>query len=201
MRKAIVAASLLAVLVAAGCNTEKKRLEGELATATARISELEQSVVQSGLKADSLADSLRHVEKRGQTIRDSLSDMLHAAVTKSQRLEANLQSARDKHRRTIDSLGTMRATLESTINEHRATVASLESQLTMAQGDAEKYRGQRDSLLAFVDDLRPWYDYYKHEAGRNWAKKLFGAGHGKKPTTAEPAFRTPPAPELEAGRP
>lgn len=201
MRKAIVAASLLAVLVAAGCNTEKKRLEGELATATARISELEQSVVQGGLKADSLADSLRHVEQRGQTIRDSLSDMLHTAVTKSQRLEANLQSARDKHRRTIDSLGTMRATLESTINENRATVASLESQLTMAQGDAERYRGQRDSLLAFVDDLRPWYDYYKHEAGRNWAKKLFGAGRGKKPTAAEPAFRTPPVPELEAGRP
>ena len=54
MHKTIVAVGAAAILLLAGCGTEEKRLEGELSLATARVTELEQAVSQSGMRADSL---------------------------------------------------------------------------------------------------------------------------------------------------
>ncbi len=90
--------------------------------------------------------------------------------------------------------------LESDVKERETMVASLETQLKVALTESEKIRLQKDSLLAFIDDVKPWYDYYKKDSGRNWAKKLFGAGRAKKPTTPEPTFQPRVEPNLEATR-
>lgn len=137
-------------------------------------------------------------------MRDSLAesrDQLNAAVVKAQRIEARMQTERDTHRRSLDSANQVRMALENTVQERETMVKSLETQLSIALTESEKLHRQRDSLLAFTDDLRPWYEYYKKDSGRNWAKKLFGAGRAKKPTTPEPAFLPRVEPDLEAERP
>jgi chromosome segregation ATPase len=204
MRNAIVAVSLAALVFAAGCNTEEKRLQGELTLANSRIAELEQSMNQTSAKADSVSRSLATVEQNAQRIRDSLEQSklsLNDAVVKAQRTEARLQTERNLHRRSVDSLNQVRANLETTVAEREATIGGLESQLTMTTDERDRLQGQKDSLMAFVDDLRPWYEYYKKDSGRNWAKKLFGAGRAKKPTTPEPTFAPRVEPDLEAQKP
>lgn len=203
MQKAIVAVTAATLVILSGCNAEEKRLEGELSLATARIAELEQSVTQSGMRADSLANSLTLAEQKTERMRDSLTEAgkrLHDATVKSQRTEARLQAERDTHRRSVDSLNQVRMALESDVKERETMVASLETQLQVALTESEKIRLQKDSLLAFIDDVKPWFDYYKKDSGRNWAKKLFGAGRAKKPTTPEPAFEPRVEPNLEATR-
>jgi chromosome segregation ATPase len=204
MHKTIVAVGVATLVLTAGCNTEKKRLEGELNLANSRIAELEQSVTQAGIRADSLASTLSLAEQRAQRVRDSLNDSretANAAVVKAQRIEARLQAERDTHRRTADSLNQVKLALEGTVKERETMVASLETQLKVALDESDRNRAQKDSLLAFIDDLRPWYEYYKKDSGRNWAKKLFGAGRAKKPTTVEPTFQPRVEPNLEAERP
>lgn len=204
MHKTIVTVGAAAILLLAGCGTEEKRLEGELSLATARVTELEQAVSQSGMRADSLANNLTLTEQRAQFVRDSLSEsreQLHAAVVKAQRVEAKLQSERDAHRVVLENANQVRLTLENDVRERETQVASLETQLTVALTESDKIRAQKDSLLAFVDDLRPWFEYYKKDSGRNWAKKLVGAGRAKKPTSVEPAFQPRVEPNLEAERP
>jgi chromosome segregation ATPase len=204
MHKTIVAAGAVAIMLLAGCGAEEKRLEGELSLATARVTELEQAVSQAGMRADSLALSLTQTEQQAQRVRDSLAEAdkaLNAAVVKAQRVEARLQNERDVHRRSLDSANQVRMALESDVKERETQVASLETQLQVALTESDRIRAQKDSLLAFVDDLRPWYEYYKKDSGRNWAKKLFGAGRAKKPTTPEPAFQPRVEPNLEAERP
>lgn len=204
MHKSIVALGLATWLLAAGCGTEEKRLEGELGLANSRITELEQASRQAGMRADSLAGTLTVAEQNAQRVRDSLANSrkeLNDAVVKAQRIEARLQNERNAHRRSIDSLDQVRLALENTANERATTISSLETQLTIVQTEADRLRGQKDSLLAFVEDLKPWYDYYKKDSGRNWAKKLFGAGRAKKPTTPEPAFQPRIEPNLEAEKP
>ena len=204
MHKSIVAASAVALVILSGCNAKEKRLEGELSLATTRVTELEQAVAQTGMRADSLANNLTLAEQRAQFVRDSLSEsreQLHAAVVKAQRTEATLQKERDAHRIVLENAENVRLTLENDVKERDAMVGSLETQLTVALTESEKIRIQRDSVLAFVEDLKPWYDYYKKDSGRNWAKKLFGAGRAKKPTTVEPEFQPRVEPNLEAERP
>lgn len=204
MRKAIVAVSLAALFFAAGCNTEEKRLQGELTLANSRIAELEQAMNQSTMKADSISRSLAMTEQNAQRIRDSLNQAqegLNDAVVKAQRVEARLQNERSLHRKSVDSLNQVKVALENTVTDREATISGLESNLTMTQVERDRLQGQKDSLLAFVDDLKPWYDYYKKDSGRNWAKKLFGAGRATKPTTPEPIFQPRVEPDLEAQKP
>ena len=204
MHKSIVAVGAAALVLLSGCNAEEKRLQGELSLATTRVAELEQAVTQSGMRADSLANSLTVAEQHAQRVRDSLSEsreQLNSAVVKAQRVEARLQVERDTHRKALDSANQVRMALESDVQERETMVNSLETQLKVAMTEAEKIRAQKDSLLAFVDDLRPWYEYYKKDSGRNWAKKLFGAGRAKKPTSPEPEFQPRVEPNLEAERP
>lgn len=204
MNKFIGAVCTAALILLVGCNADEKRLEGELSLSTARVTELEQAVAQTGMRADSLANNLTLAEQRAQFVRDSLSEsreQLHAAVVKSQRAEATLQRERDAHRVVLANAENVRQTLENDVKERDAMVGSLETQLNVALTESEKIRIQRDSVLAFVEDLKPWYDYYKKDSGRNWAKKLVGAGRAKKPTTVEPAFQPRVEPNLEAERP
>lgn len=204
MHKFIGAVCTAALILLVGCNADEKRLEGELSLSTARVTELEQAVAQTGMRADSLANNLTLAEQRAQFVRDSLSEsreQLHAAVVKSQRAEATLQRERDAHRVVLANAENVRQTLENDVKERDAMVGSLETQLNVALTESEKIRIQRDSVLAFVEDLKPWYDYYKKDSGRNWAKKLVGAGRAKKPTTVEPAFQPRVEPNLEAERP
>lgn len=204
MHKPIVVAGAVALLVLVGCNAKEKRLEGELSLATARIAELEKTVTQAGMRADSLANTLSQSEAQAKRVSDSLAEAeakLHEATVKAQRVEARLQTERAANRRTVDSLHQVRMTLEGQVKERETMVQSLETQLTVAQTEADRMRAQKDSLLAFIDDVRPWYDYYKKDSGRNWVKKLFGAGRAKKPTTPEPVFQPRVEPDLEAERP
>ena len=204
MHKAIVAVSMATLILAAGCNTEEKRLEGELTLANSRIAELQTTIQQTGQRADSLSGTLTLAEQNAKRIRDSLDksrEELSDAVVKAQRVEARLQNERNMHRKSVDSLNQVRVTLEGTVAEREATIGGLEAQLTLTQAEADRLKGQKDSLLAFVDDLKPWYDYYKKDSGRNWAKKLFGAGRAKKPTTPEPVFQPRVEPDLEAQKP
>jgi chromosome segregation ATPase len=204
MHKSIVAVSAAALVLLSGCGAEEKRLEGELSLVTTRVVELEQAVAQTGMRADSLANTLTIAEQNAQRVRDSLAESrekLHAAVVKSQRTEATLQKERDAHRVVLENANNVRLTLENDVKEREAMVYSLETQLSVAVTESDRIRGQRDSVLAFVEDLKPWYEYYKKDSGRNWAKKLVGAGRAKKPTTVEPAFQPRVELNLEAERP
>lgn len=201
MRSTVIVVAI-AGLLAVGCGTgEKKRLEGELAQSQSRVTELEQSVAQSTTAADSLRSTLTQIQQQNQRMNDSLDEALHAAVTKSQRLQASLQSARDQYRKSVDSLNQVNTGLMDSVRSQLTRITGLESQLTTVQADLDKTRGQRDNLLAFNDQMRPWFDYYKKEAGRNWLKKVFGAGRGQKPTTTEPAFPSAIPADLEAANP
>jgi exonuclease VII small subunit len=112
--------------------------------------------------------------------------------------------ARKQLKQAGDDLARRDATLDSLNREYQTQMTNLrdvQGQLAGTQQTLTAVTNQRDSVYAFVDQLRPWYDYYKKDSGRNWAKKLFGAGRAKKPTKPEPEFKTPTPGQLEVTAP
>jgi len=205
MRSSIIGIAILCVFALNGCGTgERKRLEGDLAQARARISELDSTLALTRVSTDSLADSLSAVVlaiRRSQSKSESLQASYQTVAAKSKRLEKDLRTARTEFQRALDSLQFIRADLDNKVRTQNERLASAEAQLTSTQQEIEQVTGQRDSVLGLIEHTRPWLDYYKQEAKRNWVKKLFGAGRAKKPPTPEPALVPVSAPRLKVEEP
>jgi chromosome segregation ATPase len=202
----IIKATALAaavILFAAGCG-EKARLEGELAKADSTVVDLQTSLQQANVTADHKVDSLGREIAKVRVDRDSLDASLKNATAHAGKLAGDLRVARKQLKQAGDDLARRDATLDSLNREYQTQMTNLrdvQGQLAGTQQTLTAVTNQRDSVYAFVDQLRPWYDYYKKDSGRNWAKKLFGAGRAKKPTKPEPEFKTPTPGQLEVTAP
>lgn len=203
MRTAVITAVLATALIAAGCG-DRERLENELASANARLTEMDSTLAMSHTatnEASRRADSLSRSLRTSEASRDSLAESLKSAKSRAGRLEGELKSARAQFARTVDSLNGQNTVLMQQVRDWEAQMQNAEAQIASLQEQSAGYMRERDSLYAFVDDVKPWYDYYKQESRRNWLKKIFGAGRGKKPVDAEPVFAAPTARDFEAHRP
>lgn len=204
MRSTIIGLAILLAFTTSGCG-ERKRLEGELTKAQTRITELEGTLAQSNVSADSLADSLRSVVVAIEKTRaksDSLEQSYRSVAARSKRLEKDLKVAREAFQKSLDSLHGIRLALDSTVRSQQARIQGTETQLASLQEDILRVSGEKDSVYAVIDRVRPWLDYYRQEASRNWLKKLFGAGRAKKPQPAiEPSLTPNIVPRLNVENP
>ncbi len=198
------AVAAVVLLIAAGCSGEKERLQGALAKSDSTVVNLQTELQQANIDADHTVDSLGRVIARVKVDRDSLDATVKKANAHAGKLEGDLRVVRKQLKDTGEILAHRDATLDSLTHEYQAQMANLrdvQTQLAGTQQTVTAVTNQRDSIYAFVDQLRPWYDYYKKDSGRNWAKKLFGAGRAKKPTHPEPEFKTPTPAQLEVTAP
>lgn len=197
-----VAAAVL--LMAAGCSGEKERLKGELAKADSTVIQLQTEMQRASVDANHTVDSLGRVIARVTVDRDSLEATAKKATARAGKLEGDLRVVRKKLNETSEILAHRDATLDSLTREYQVQMNNLrdvQAQLAGTQQTLTTVTNQRDSIYAFTDQLKPWYDYYKKDSGRNWAKKLFGRGRAKKPTHPEPEFKTPTPAQLEVTAP
>ena len=177
----------------------KKRLEGELTKAHGQITELEGTLAQSHASTDSLADSLRSVVaaiERARMNSDSLEKSYRVVAAKSNRLEKDLKTARTEFEKSLDSLQGIKYALDSTVRTQQLKIQGAETQVASLQQDILRVSGEKDSVYAVIDRVRPWLDYYKQESKRNWFKKIFGAGRAKKPQAPEPPLTPTLVPRL-----
>jgi chromosome segregation ATPase len=198
------AVAAVVLLMAAGCSGEKERLKGELAKADSTVIQLQTEMQRSSLDANHTVDSLGRVIARVSVDRDSLATSLKKASAHAGKLEGDLRVVRKKLNETSEILAHRDATLDSLTREYQTQMNNLrdvQAQLAGTQQTLTTVTNQRDSIYAFTEQLKPWYDYYKKDSGRNWAKKLFGRGRAKKPTTVEPEFKTPTPAQLEVTAP
>ncbi|MBI5868022.1 MAG: hypothetical protein HZB43_06990 [candidate division Zixibacteria bacterium] len=198
MRSTIIGLAVLLALTTSGCG-EKKRLEGELTKAHGQITELEGSLAQSHASTDSLADSLRSVVvsiERTRLKSDSLEKSYRLVAAKSKQLQKDLKIARAEFEKSLDSLQGIKYALDTTVRSQQFRIQGAETQVASLQQDILRVSGEKDSVYAVIDRVRPWLDYYKQESKRNWFKKLFGAGRAKKPQAPEPPLTPTIVPRL-----
>ena len=197
--------TMLAVgLLIVGCG-DQERLESELATANTKITTLDSTLVEALVAENQViqrADNLALTLESTQTERDNLAASLQSAENRGDRLQQEIKTARVRHERALDSLWGINSALVLDVDRWAQQLENAEITIANLEQRANRFRLERDSVYAFVDDLRPWFDYYKHESRRNWFKKLFAAGDATKPGDPEPSFEsTGPSVELEAQRP
>lgn len=204
MRTAFTTILVIVALLAIGCS-DSQRLEDQLAAANSRSAELDSLLTetQSQLTAvTAQADDLRLSLADVREERDGLSSKLESVQSQVAALRADLRNARNTHRSEADSLTAVAESVKMDLRTCQTELASAESRITASERRINTLVNSRDSLYAFVDEVRPWYEYYRHEAQRNWLKKLFGAGDAQSPEIPEPTFgNNAPAMELEAVRP
>jgi len=199
-----IAAIILATLVVSGCGVTE-RLESELAAANARIQTLDSTLTDlrgsyllESAQVYNLTQSVDALESR----RGELQASLAKAEARVGRLNADMRKARVEFELALDSLRAEYVALEIDRDALKGELDNDRIRIVASERQKNELMRTRDSLYAWVDDVRPWYDYYKHESRRNWLKKLFSADDAARPAGAEPTFATPaPATELEAQRP
>jgi len=203
MRSMMIITVAAVALIAVGCS--QADLETELATTKAEMASLDSTLTAtqaelntSMARNDSLQQSLHLVENE----LDSVTESYESAAARANRLTAKLQEARTQYQATVDSLEAVTLTQETELDRWKTELENVKMRVTATERQKNDLIRTRDSLYAFIDDVQPWYDYYKNEARRNWLKKLFGAGDAEKPETTEPTFMPTETPEdLEAMRP
>jgi hypothetical protein len=99
-----------------------------------------------------------------------------------------MRRARVAYQQATDSLQGVNEALTIDINTLKSELDNSQIRIVASERRTNDLIRARDSVYAFVDELRPWYDYYKHEAQRNWLKKLFKAGDVPRPDGSEPSF-------------
>lgn len=204
MRSIVIVVVVAAALTAVGCG-DSGRLENELATANAQIGSLDSTL--SGTQTE-LMSTRQRADSLARALRTSLA-AVDSLSTSTGRLSDRLYATRTRCEKSLDSLRGVVQTAEeqaeglgTRLQDAEAQIAALEQQTEGLGSERDDLRRERDSLFTFVDEVRPWYDYYRQEAQRNWLKKLFGAGNAEKPDSPEPSFEvTPPPVDLEAQRP
>ncbi|GAB4322736.1 MAG: hypothetical protein Kow0074_14550 [Candidatus Zixiibacteriota bacterium] len=195
---------IMAGLLAIGCG-DSQRLVDELAATNNRAAELDSMLTetQSQLTAASeRAQEFKSLLAEARDERDALTSELATAKSRVTALKSELRRANTAHQKMADSLKAVAESVTMDLRTCQTELASAESRIVASERRINSLIRTRDSLYVFVDEVKPWYDYYRHEARRNWLKKLLGAGDAQKPETPEPVFGTEPPPtELEAARP
>lgn len=203
MRQIWITVFALAAFLALGCG-DTGNLETQLTAAENRAAELDSVLTETQAQLTETADrtedykqSLAEVRDEREALKTSL-DNAKAEVTD---LEFALREARDMRQYMVDSLTAVVASVDADRRTCYTELASAESRIKASERRINELTNTRDSLFAFMDDVKPWYAYYKHEAQRNWLKKLFSAGDRDQPDVPEPSFEAegPPA-DLEAAR-
>jgi chromosome segregation ATPase len=171
------------LLIMTGCSNEKQVLRQ-------RVAAQADTIAQINGKLQLKTDSLQNVTSQlNQTLveRDS--------VTKEREtLAHNLRQLNSQ----VKQLKTNNQELEKSLDKSLALQDSIVTYCSNALGDSSRALGQlrteissahltisqRDSLL---DEIRPWYTKWKHDATkRNFIKVLFGSGKAKPPNFPEP---------------
>jgi hypothetical protein len=204
MRTITIITVVAVSLVVMGCGNGEQ-LEADLANANAKVTVLDSTLTATQIdlrNARTQAADLERSLQATQGERDSLAELNASTAARAGRLRAELGAARERYQRSMDSLSAHNAALRLDIDRWKSEMEVANMQIRATERHANDLIRTRDSLYAFVDAVYPWYQYYKHEAGRNWAKKLFGAGRADTPSKAEPVFGSEgTGQELEALQP
>ncbi|MBD3299554.1 MAG: hypothetical protein GF341_12925 [candidate division Zixibacteria bacterium] len=204
MRTILITVFALAAFLALGCG-DTENLETQLTATENRAAELDSMLTETQAeltdatdRAEDFKQSLAEVHDEREALKTSL-DNANAEVAD---LKIDLRGARDMRRYMVDSLKAVVASVDADRRTCYTELTSAESRIKASERRINELTNTRDSLFAFMDDVEPWYAHYKHEAQRNWLKKLFSAGDMEQPDVPEPSFDadTPPA-DLEAARP
>ncbi len=204
MRTILITVFALAAFLALGCG-DTENLETQLSATENRAAELDRLLTETqndltevNERAQEFKQSLAKVHDEREALKTSL-DNANAQVTD---LKIDLREAKDMREHMVDSLRAVVVSVESDRRTCYTELASAESRIKASERRINDLTNTRDSLFAFIDEVEPWFAYYKNEAQRNWLKKLFGAGDMAKPEVPEPSFdiESPPA-DLEAVRP
>ena len=193
----------VAGLLAIGCGNSKQ-LEADLAAANTRAQELDSmlTVTQNQFQAEKEKSAEYQLAlASAQEKHEDLNSSLNSANAQVKKLQSNLTQARAECTKALDSLNVVKMAVQSDLKTCETDLTDTQMRLETSELHAGSLMQTRDSLFGFVDDVRPWYGYYKQESHRNWLKKLFGAGRAKKPEKAEPSFDTKTTPaNLEVNR-
>jgi septal ring factor EnvC (AmiA/AmiB activator) len=177
-------------LLALGCG-DSDRLESELTAANTRIATLDSALANA---QQDLKDAVVHAENLKESLaatrseRDDLAEYLKSERQHVNRLDGELQAVRARYATSMDSLAAEKFALQIDLDRWKAEVEHSSMVNLAAERKIIAVEQARDSLSEFVEAVRPWYDYYSHEAGRGWPAKLFGADKADAPGTAEPVL-------------
>jgi chromosome segregation ATPase len=183
----------MTAFLAIGCRNSK--MKDDLAVANASVHE------RDSLLTDSQNQNLADRRQLQSQIQDS-EEKLAAAENKCEKLATSLRSSQAEMRElqdhlsiataqyndTLDSLSSLLAAMQQGLNACESNLQESQTRWDASQALTDNLIQTRDSLYAFVDDVRPWLAYYRKESHRNWLKKLFGAGRAKKPESEELSF-------------
>ncbi len=169
---------------------EASRLRAELTT---RSDSLTSAKAENTVLADSLVWARERVKQLGSRI-DSLTTeneeaahRSHEFKVKINRLTMSLDSFKLVASNQNERLTSVVAELEKSLSQTGDTTVALVS----TRATLQKTTVRLDRHVAFVQQMRPWYEKWKHDATeRNFLEKIFGADKATAPMIPEPNFDT-----------
>jgi len=183
-------AALLTLVAVAGCQPGKvsEEVQAQLDQKDQRVSDLERQIEAKG-------NSLDSVQKQNHKLEDSITFLayqLSSSEREALTLQSKLSQARESFSSSVGQIEDRRMTTDSTLAEVRRELGQAQSILFSYTNQHQAYlKGMTNWIQKWQGHLK-WDDYHRHESGRNWAKKLFGAGRGQRPVGVEYVLPAPP---------
>jgi hypothetical protein len=181
-----------ALLAVNGCSN--KEMETRYQQASTQVIVQTDSINALRAQLSAKSDSLHVVMQLGNNANGQI-QALAAENQKSQKTIAGLHRKIDEQDKSYQDLKTS-STYEvfrrdSLLAEINTVFSDTNITLTEVRQELGNEKVMSQVKSDFIDNVRPWYAKYKHDAThRNFLQVLFASGKAKKPTNAEPSFES-----------
>lgn len=171
------------LFIMTGCSNEKQVLRQRVAAQADTIAQINGKLL---MKTDSLQNVTLQLN---QTLveRDSVTRERETLAHNLRQLNSQVTRLRTDNQeleKSLDKSLALRDSIVTYCSNALADSSKALGQLRMEMSSAHLTISQKDSLL---DEIRPWYTKWKHDATkRNFIKVLFGSGKTKPPNFPEP---------------
>jgi flagellar basal body-associated protein FliL len=181
---------LTVLLAVSGCSNKDAEMRAQQATSQIAVQTDSLKALRTELAAKS--DSIQVVLQLGANANEkiqSLTDQnqrasrnVAALSRKTEEMEKNYQDLVQSSRYEQFRRDSLLAEINSVFSDTNITLTEVRQEL-----GNEKVMSQVKS--DFIDNIKPWYAKYKHDATkRGFLKVLFASGKAKTPATPEPSF-------------
>ncbi len=192
MKKILSAAvvGLTTLLAVSGCSN--KELETRYQQATSQITAQSDSLTAIRMQLAAKSDSLQVVMQLGGNANEKIQTLTEqnqkaskniAGLTrKVEELNKNYAQLEQSSKYEVFRRDSLLAEINSVFSDTNITLTQVRQEL----GNAKVMSQVKSD---FIDNIKPWYAKYKHDATkRNFLQVLFASGKAKKPVNVEPSF-------------